>query len=164
MTNPELSKLNENQAYAKAIEYEKFFELFRDMREVFQKAAAARKLTVDINRENKPLVEENIKLKEKKKQIEKEIVDITASREEKRKELDHDESAQRVLHREKLAKWNKTITDKKEEYERLITAKSKELNDIVKAKTKEVEEKEKRNAILDKEYNDVMKLFVPVGS
>lgn len=162
MAEPKSSSLTENQAYSKVTDIVEALSLFADAREIFKEADETRRRGIIMRAENKPLAEENVRLKEQKKQVEQEIADIKTVGAERKKKQSEDESTAYALFKGKRADWSRIIEEKRAEYEALITEKSKELNGIIRKLTKVIEEKEKRNAEVDKEYNDVKKLFVPM--
>lgn len=164
MPEPKLSSLTENQAYSKITDIVEALSLFAEAKEIFKEADETRRRGIIMRKENKPLAEENIRLKEQKKRTEQEIADIKTVGEGRKKKFGEDESTAYALFKVKRADWDKVLEEKRSEYEELIKAKSKELNGIIRAKTKEIEAKELRNATVDKEYNDIKKLFVSVGS
>ncbi len=164
MAEPKLSSLTENQAYSKVKDIVEALSLFADVKEVFKQADEARRRGVIMRAENKPLAEENLRLKEQKKQAEQEIVDIKAVGEERKKKQGEDESKAYALFKAKRAEWSKAIEKKRAEHEALITNKRKELSDLIRELTRKIEAKESQLKVAQKEYNDIKKLFVPVES
>lgn len=153
-------ELTENQAYAKAVEFENMFSLFRDLRVVFQAAAEAKKKMEDVQRQTVPLLKELNKRMDEKKKAEQEIADINRMGEERKKQLNEDESNQYAMYKKKLAEWKKRLKEEEDRFNAMIAGKDKELSRMISEKTEELEAIEKRLAEVNREYEDVKKLFV----
>ena len=159
-----MAKLTDNQAYARAKEYEEVYRTFRDVREVFQKAEEVNGRQAALEKSIQPLIDKNLKLKDEEKERADAIAGLDNVLKEGLKKVDDAVSVRKTQFSKDNSKWNKIIADKEKRYYRLISDKDKEYEDMLLSKTREADAIEDRLVLLRKEYNDFQAVLdKPIG-